>query len=345
MRAARCLAPGPVDDLVVMDVPALVPAAHEVLIEVEAAGVNFPDALLVQGRYQVKIDPPFTPGSEVAGRVLAVGSDVAGDAAPQVGDRVYASMFHGAFAELAVAPAAAVQVVPDSVAPESAAAFGVTYATAFHALHTIAAVQPGEWVVILGAAGGVGMAAIDLAVAHGARVVAAASSPAKLEACLAAGAEVAIDYGNGDADHADLKTAIREATGGTDVVVDPVGGAYTEAATRTLRPGGRLVVVGFASGTIPALPLNLVLLKGITVQGVDLRQMITRDPTLPARAMATLFGLLADGRLHPRVHGTFALDDVVEALLTVTERRAIGKVLINPNAIKQNVINPGSGTA
>ena len=328
MRAARCLALGPVDDLVVVDVPDPVPGPRDVLIEIEAAGVNFPDALLVQGRYQVVLEPPFTPGSELAGRVLAVGPDV-GDGGPAVGDRVYASMFFGAFAERAVVDAAAVRVVPDGVEAGAAAAFGVTYVTAYHALHTVARVQPDEWVVVLGAGGGVGMAAVDLAKAAGARVVAAASSPAKLEACTAAGADVVVDYSQGD-----LKAAIREATGGTDVVIDPVGGSYTEPATRTLRPGGRLVVVGFASGTIPALPLNLVLLKGITVQGVDLRQLLSSDPELPGRAMGELLAMLADGRLSPHVHATYALDDVVEALRVVTDRQVIGKVLVAPGSAR-----------
>ena len=206
-----------------------------------------------------------------------------------------------------------------------AAASQVTYTTAFHALHTLGQVQAGQWVVVLGGAGGVGMAAIDLARDAGARVVAAASTPEKLEACRDVGAEVVVDYV-----HDDLKQAIKDATGGAHLVIDPVGGPHSEAALRALRPGGRLIVVGFASGEVPSIPLNLVLVKGVSVHGLDLRQLHVADPDLNAGTLPALLDLLAEGRLHPRIDRRFSLDEVVAALHCVADRQAIGKVVIHP---------------
>jgi NADPH:quinone reductase-like Zn-dependent oxidoreductase len=325
MRAAQCLALGPIEDVVIADVADPVPGEGEALVRVIAASVNFPDSLLIAGRYQVRVDPPFVPGSEFAGEVVSVVEPGSGRAAggPEVGDLVCGSVIAGAFAELIAMPLDRLTVAPPGVAAEVAASFQVTYTTAFHALHTLGQVRAGDWVVVLGGAGGVGMAAIDLAREAGARVVAAASTPAKLEACRQAGAEVVVDY-----EHDDLKQAIKDATGGAHLVVDPVGGAHSEAALRALRPGGRLVVVGFASGVVPALPLNLVLVKGVSVHGLDLRQLHVGDPGLNARTLPTLLDLLATGRLHPRIDMRYDLDDVVDALNAVAERRAIGKVIV-----------------
>ena len=206
-----------------------------------------------------------------------------------------------------------------------AAASQVTYTTAFHALHTLGHVQPGQWVVVLGGAGGVGMAAIDLARDAGARVVAAASTPEKLEACRAVGAEVVVDY-----EHEDLKQAIKDATGGADLVIDPVGGAHSEAALRALRPGGRLIVVGFASGEVPSIPLNLVLVKGVSVHGLDLRQLHVADPELNSGVLPALLDLLADGRLHPRIDRRFPSATSSPRCDCVADRQAIGKVVIQP---------------
>jgi NADPH2:quinone reductase len=329
MRAARCVTLGPIDDVVVADLPDPVPGPGEGLVRVEAAGVNFPDALLIGGRYQVVLDPPFTPGSEFAGELIAVGERGSDDdrPVPAVGDQVCGTVFQGAFAEQAVAPLRSLTAVPSAVPAEVAASFQVTYTTAFHALHTLGGVAADQWVVVLGGAGGVGLAAIDLAREAGARVVAAASTPEKRAACQEAGAEVVVDY-----EHEDLKAAIRAATGGAHLVIDPVGGAHAEVALRALRPGGRFVVVGFASGSIPSIPLNLVLVKGVSVHGLDLRQLGLADPELGTRTMRHLLDLMVAGRLRPRVDQRFPLDQVVEALRTVTERRAIGKVVVEPGA-------------
>lgn len=321
---------GSVDDVAVEEIPDPVPGPGEALVRVRAAGVNFPDVLLVEGRYQVRLDPPFTPGSEFAGEVIRVesaGEDrSAGGAGLSPGTMVCGAGFTGAFAQLVTAPVASLTMVPPNVAVDVAAGFQVTYTTAFHALHTLGHVEAGEWVVVLGAAGGVGMATIDLARAAGARVLAAASTPAKLAACQEAGAEVVVDY-----TREDLKAAIKAATDGAHLVVDPVGGAHTEAALRALRPGGRLVVVGFASGAIASVPMNLVLVKGVSVHGLDLRHVTVGDPGLQSRTLATLFDRLAAGHLHPRVDRPYALDQVVPALQRVAGREAIGKVVVVPD--------------
>ncbi|HVU72852.1 MAG TPA: NADPH:quinone oxidoreductase family protein [Mycobacteriales bacterium] len=320
MLAARCIRLGPVQDVVVEDVPDPVPAAGEVVVAVGAAAPNFPDVLLAQGLYQVKLEPPFTMGSEFAGEVVALGEGVTDVA---VGDRVRASAIVGAFAEKAVARAQACTPIADGVSYEAAAAYGVTYMTAYHALHSIGRLEAGQWVVVLGAAGGVGLAAVDLARVAGAHVVAAASSPAKLAACTEMGADVVVDYTRDD-----LKVAIKEATGGgAHLVVDPVGGAWSEQALRALRPGGRHVVVGFASGEIPKIPLNLLLVKGVSVLGLDLRYVGAEDM---AAGNKVLGELLAEGRIHPHVGARYSLLDAREALLDVAERRAVGKVLVIP---------------
>jgi NADPH:quinone reductase-like Zn-dependent oxidoreductase len=320
MLAVRCTRLGPVQDLVLEDIPEPTPGPEEVVVAVGAAAANFPDALIAQGLYQVKLDPPFTVGSELAGRVVAVGDDVTEVA---IGDRVRASTFVGAFAERAVVPARACTPVADGVSDETAAAYGVTYMTAYHALHTLGGLAPDRWVVVLGAAGGVGLATIDLARVHGARVLAAASSPDKLAACAAAGAEVVVDY-----TRQDLKAEIKAATsGGAHLVIDPVGGPWSEAALRALRPGGRHVVVGFASGEIPKIALNLLLVKGISVVGLDVRHLM-HDPDVIARGNATLTALLEAGRIRPYVGARYPLARGRDALVDVAERRAVGKVLV-----------------
>ena len=326
MRAAQCLEIGSLDDVIVADVPDPVPGPGEALVRVAAASVNFPDSLLIAGHYQVRAEPPFIPGSEYAGEVVALGEPAPGGSTggPNVGDLVCGSVMVGAFAELIAIPLERLTVVPAGVAPEMAASAQVTYTTAFHALHTLGQVQAGQWVVVLGGAGGVGMAAIDLARDAGARVVAAASTPEKLEACRQVGAEVVVDY-----EHEDLKQAIKAATGGADLVIDPVGGRHSEAALRALRPGGRLIVVGFASGEVPSIPLNLVLVKGVSVHGLDLRQLHTVHPDLNAGTLPELLGRVAGGRLHPRIDRRFTLDQVVAALHCVADRQAIGKVVID----------------
>jgi NADPH:quinone reductase len=321
MRAAVCRVYGRPEDLVVEEVADPVPGPGQVVVRVHAAAVNFPDVLMIDGKYQVKMPPPFTPGSELAGEVLAVGAGVS----IRPGQRVSATTFVGAFAEQALLPEAAVSPIPDSADFASAAAFGVTYRTAYHALRSIAEVRPGDWVVVLGAAGGVGLAAVDLAVAMKARVLAAASSPEKLELCRRRGAEAAVDY-----DREDLKTRIRELTGDSArAVLDPVGGSYAEPALRALARGGTFVTLGYAAGAIPAIPLNLILLKGITVRGMEIRTFVTDRPHDSARDMLELTEMFATGVIRPYIGARFPLADTGAALRLVAARNAIGKVVID----------------
>jgi NADPH2:quinone reductase len=321
MRAAVCRSYGTPEDLVVDDVPDPVPGPGQLVVRVHAAAVNFPDVLLIAGKYQVKIPVPFVPGSELAGEVLAVG-----DGSPfRPGQRVSATTPTGAFAEQALLDSASVSLVPDGADFASAAAFGVTYRTAYHALRSIAEVAQGDWVVVLGAAGGVGLAAVDLAVAMGARVLAAASSAEKLELCRQRSAEATVEY-----DREDLKSRIRELTGdAARVVLDPVGGPYAELALRGLARGGTFITLGYASGTIPAIPLNLVLLKGITVRGMEIRTFMNDRPDDAARDMRELEQMFADGTVRPYIGARFPLSETAAALRHVAERKVLGKVVID----------------
>ncbi|MFE4963740.1 NADPH:quinone oxidoreductase family protein [Streptomyces sp. NPDC056660] len=298
------------------------PGTGEVLVDVRAAAVNFPDVLLVADAYQVSMPLPFVPGSEFAGHVAAVGEGVS-DFVP--GDGVFGAVAAGAFAEQVVAPAGQLVRIPEGVGIAEAAAFGVTYRTAYHALRSVAGVRAGDWVVVLGAAGGVGLAAVDLALQLGARVVAAASGPEKLAVCRERGATHVIDYTTED-----LRRRIRELTsGGAHVVIDPVGGHWSEQALRGMRWGGVLVTLGFASGAIPAIPLNLVLLKGVTVKGLELRTFGEHAPEQEQRDLAELMALLAAGSVRPRIGARFALADSAAALRFVADRKALGKVVID----------------
>jgi NADPH:quinone reductase len=320
MRAIVCRAYGPPEDLVLDDVPEPVPGPGQLLVRVHAAAVNFPDVLFIAGKYQVRIPPPFIPGNEIAGEVIA-----AGDGAPfSRGQRVSGTTF-GAFAEQALLEAGQAMLVPDDAEFASAAAFGVTYRTAYHALRSTAEVAEGDWVVVLGAAGGVGLAAVDLAVAMKARVLAAASSPEKLELCRQRGAEATVDY-----DHEDLKTRIRELTGdAARVVIDPVGGPYAEPALRGLARGGIFLTLGYASGTIPSIPLNLVLLKGITIRGMEIRTFMGDRPDDAARDVQELAQLFASGKVRPYIGARFPLSETPAALRHVAERKVLGKVVID----------------
>jgi NADPH:quinone reductase len=321
MRAIVCRAYGPPEDLLVDDVPDPTPGPGQLLVRVHAAAVNFPDVLLIAGKYQIKIPVPFTPGSELAGEVVA-----AGDGAPfWPGDRVFGATPTGAFAELALLDAHQVSAIPDGTDFAPAAAFGVTYRTAYHALRSVAQVAEGDWVVILGAAGGVGQAALDLAVGMKARVLAAASTEDKLDICRQRGAEATVAY-----DRDDLKSAIRELTdGGARVVIDPVGGRYAEPALRGLARGGTFITLGYAAGTIPAIPLNLVLLKDITIRGMEIRTFTADHPDDAARDIRELQQMFADGRIQPYIGARFGLADAATALRHVAERKAIGKVVID----------------
>ena len=320
MRAVVCHSYGPPEDLVVDEVADPTPGPGQLVVRVHAAAVNFPDVLLIAGKYQIKIPVPFTPGSELAGEVVAAG----GGAAFQPGDRVFGTTPTGAFAELALLDGQQLSAMPGGTDFAAAAAFGVTYRTAYHALRSVAEVTEGDWVVVLGAAGGVGQAALDLAVAMKARVLAAASTEEKLEVCRQRGAEATVDY-----DREDLKSAIRERTnGGARVVIDPVGGRYAEPALRGLARGGVFVTLGYAAGAIPAIPLNLVLLKDITIRGMEIRTFTGDRPDDAARDMRELQQMFADGRIRPFIGARFPLADTAAALRHVADRKAIGKVVI-----------------
>lgn len=322
MRAVVCREYGTPEDLVLDELPDLTPGPGQVVVKVRAAAVNYPDVLLIAGKYQIKVPPPFSPGSEMAGDVLAVGDGV--DYKP--GDRVSATTFVGAFAEQAVLDARGLTPIPDGVDYADAAAFGVTNRTAYYTLRTVAPVEPGDWVVVLGAAGGVGLAALDIAVLMGAKVIAAASGPEKLDVCRQRGAAACIDY-----DHEDLKTRLKEITGpaGAQVVLDPVGGKYSEPALRGLGRGGRFVTLGYAAGEIPAIPLNLVMLKGITVLGMEIRTFAEDYPDQIGRDDAELAALFAEGKLRPYIGARFPLDQTANALRYVADRKAVGKVVID----------------
>lgn len=320
MRAVICRSYGTPEDLVIDDLPDPVPGPGQLLVRVRAAAVNFPDVLFIAGKYQVKIPPPFIPGNEIAGEVIA-----AGDGAPfRPGQRVAGTTF-GAFAEQALLDASQAEPVPDDADFASAAAFGVTYRTAYHALRSTAAVTAGDWVVVLGAAGGVGLAAVDLAVAMKARVLAAASSAEKLELCRQRGAEATVDY-----DREDLKSRIRELTGDSArVVLDPVGGPYSEPALRGLARGGIFVTLGYAAGAIPAIPLNLILLKDICVRGMEIRTFMSDYPGDAVRDLTELSQMFAAGTVRPYIGARFPMSETAAALRHVADRKVLGKVVID----------------
>lgn len=325
MKSLQCTAFGPVDTLAVRDVPSPAPGPGQVRIDVKAAALNFPDALMVQGLYQVRPALPFAPGSEYAGVVAAVGEGATRFA---VGDRVVALAL-GGFAEEAVADEKLVMPLPDGMDFDTAAAFFLTYCTSLHALADVAKLQPGESVVVLGASGGVGIAAIEIAKAMGARVLAAASSEAKLEVCRAAGADATVDYVAGN-----LREAIKAFTNGkgADVVYDPVGGEYTEPALRSTGWRGRLLVVGFAAGSIPKIPLNLALLNERSILGVYWGDSVVHDPAGHARNVRRLLDWHGAGRLKPVISERVPLAGAPAAMERMLARQVVGKVVVLPEA-------------
>ncbi len=323
MRALLCKAYGPPEDLVVEEIAVPEPAAGQVRITVHAAGVNFPDFLIIQNKYQFKPPLPFAPGGEIAGVISALGDGVEG---LSVGQRVMASTISGAFAEEVCAEAAKTVPIPDEIGFDVAAAIGIVYGTSYHALFDRGALQSGETVLVLGAAGGVGLATVELAKAAGARVIAAASTDEKLAVCKAHGADHLLNYGEGDV-RAKLKEICPE---GPDVIYDPVGGDLTEQTFRSIAPRGRHLVVGFAAGDIPKIPLNLALLKFASLVGVFWGDFTRREPENNVRDIRTLLSWIAEGRIKPLVSGHYALEDGGAAIRHIADRKAVGKLVVEP---------------
>ncbi|MNE25407.1 Quinone oxidoreductase 1 [compost metagenome] len=322
MKAVLCKTLGPARDLVLEDVASPQPRKNEILLDVQAAGVNFPDTLIIEGKYQFQPPLPFSPGGEAAGVVAAVGEKAG---ALKVGDRVMALTGWGAFAEQVAVPFYNVLPIPASMDFTTAAAFGMTYGTSMHALRQRGQLQAGETLLVLGASGGVGLAAVEIGKAMGARVIAAASSAEKLAVAKAAGADELIDY-----TQASLREEIKRLTGGqgVDVIYDPVGGELFEQAVRGLAWNGRLLVVGFASGSIPQLAANLVLLKGAAVLGVFWGAFAQRQPEDNAANFKQLFAWHAEGKLKPLVSQTYPLAEAGAAIERLGQRQAVGKLVV-----------------
>jgi NADPH2:quinone reductase len=326
MKAVLCKQFGPPESLVVEELPSPKPGAGEVVISVKAASVNFPDFLIIQNKYQFKAPLPFSPGSELAGVVKEVGAGVSG---VKPGDRVIAFTTYGAFAQEVKTEAARLLPLPQGMDFVTGAAFLLTYGTSDHALRDRAALKAGETLLVLGAAGGVGLAAIEIGKALGARVIACASSPDKLAVCRQHGADEGIDYATED-----LRSRIKAITGdkGVDVVYDAVGGPYSEPAFRSLAWRGRLLVVGFAAGEIPKLPLNLALLKGASVVGVFWGDFARREPKAFAESVRQLGRWYAEGKLKPHVSQTLPFERAAEAIQLLASRQAKGKVVLTMGA-------------
>ncbi|MBB2494004.1 NADPH:quinone oxidoreductase family protein [Aquipseudomonas ullengensis] len=323
MKAVLCKAFGPAETLVLEEVASPEAKKNEVLIEVHAAGVNFPDTLIIEGKYQFKPPFPFSPGGEAAGVVKAIGEKISH---LKVGDRVMALTGWGSFAEEVAVPGYNVMPVPASMDFASAAAFGMTYGTSMHALKQRANLQPGETLLVLGASGGVGLAAVEIGKAMGAKVIAAASTAEKLEVARKAGADHLINYSEQS-----LKEEVKKLTGGqgVDVIYDPVGGELFEEAFRSIAWNGRFLVVGFAAGGgIPALPANLPLLKGAALIGVFWGAFAQRQPQDNAANFQQLFAWHAEGKVKPLVSQTFPLSDAASAINALGQRKAVGKVVV-----------------
>ena len=322
MRAVLCRSYGPAENLTLESTDDPIPQADELLVAIHAAGLNFPDNLQIQGQYQKQPPFPFIPGSEIAGVVEAVGADVSGFA---VGDRVMAQIGNGGLAEKAVADPFLTYRLPDSMPMLEAAGFQMIYGTSYHALKQRANLQAGETLLVLGAAGGVGLAAVELGKVMGARVIAAASSEEKLAIAKDAGADELINY-----HETSLKDQVKALTDGkgADVIYDPVGGELFDQCTRCINWKGRILVVGFASGTIPRYPTNLALLKGCQLVGVFWGNFRDNEPDENRRNFDELFQFYTEGKIKPLISQQFALDQWVAAMTVLRERRAVGKVVI-----------------
>lgn len=322
IKAVLCRKYGPPESLTFEEIAEHQPGPGEVVVAVHACAANFPDTLIIQGKYQFKPDIPFAPGGEVAGVIKTVGEGVEGYS---VGDRVIAIPGWGGFSEEVVVRPEKLIPLPDDIPMDEAAALVITYGTTHYALKERAAIQPGETLLVLGAAGGTGIAAIELGKVMGARVIAAASSEAKLAFCRQHGADDTINYAEED-----LRERLRELTDskGVDVVYDPVGGPYTEPALRSLGWKGRLLVIGFTAGDIPRPPLNLPLLKGASIVGVFYGAFQKQEPERFRALMAELLGWLQEGRIRPSITARYPLDQASKALQDIIDRRVTGKVVV-----------------
>ena len=326
MKAVLCKAYGPASSLVLEETTDPVAKKNEVVIDIHAAGVNFPDTLIIEGKYQVKPPFPFSPGGEAAGVVASVGESVKH---LKVGDRVMGLTGFGSFAEKVATDAMRVLPMPDDMDYVTAAGFSMTYGTSMHALKQRGELKPGETLLVLGASGGVGLAAVEIGKAMGARVIAAASSAEKLEVAKAAGADELINYSE-----VSLKDAVKELTNGqgADVIYDPVGGDLFDQAVRSINWKGRLLVVGFASGRIPEFPINLALLKGSSIVGVFWGAFTRNEPEVSAQNMMELLQMYSEGKIDPKVSEVFDFEQYAEALGALTGRRATGKVVLRVGA-------------
>ncbi len=322
MKAALCKSLEGSQGLVVENLPEPVAGPGEVIVRVRAAALNFFDTLITRGKYQSKPELPFSPSGEIAGTIESLGDGVSG---LNSGDRVAAYVGWGGARERVAIKAEAVIPIPDGVSDEAASGVSITYGTAIHGLKDRAKVQPGETVAVLGASGGAGLAAVEIAKLIGARVIAGASSQSKLDICRAHGADEGIDY-----DTADLKQALRQLTNGNgvDVVYDCVGDRFAEPAIRALAWEGRYLVVGFAAGEIPSIPLNLFLLKGAAAIGVFWGDAVRRNPARHKSNMIEVLDWVASGALTPRIHATYPLDKIADALAVIERREAAGKVIL-----------------
>jgi NADPH2:quinone reductase len=323
MRAIVCSEFASPDQLELSDIPSPQPKSHEVLIDVKATGLGYVDALTVAGLYQVKPALPFVPGNEISGVVSALGSDVS---SLKVGQRILAMPSYGGLAEQVCIPAAKCIAIPQALSHEGAAGFQVNYCTAYHGLVQCGQLQAGETLLILGAAGGVGVAAIDVAKAVGARVIAAASTEEKRQSALALGADKVLDYSAED-----WRQQLKSLLGGgaLDVVYDPVGGAFSEPALRSLSPGGRFLVVGFAGGSIASIPLNLTLLKRCSIVGVNWGGYIAANPSEAAPVMQQLMDWIEAGQLRPAAGQSFSLEQAGSAMMKMLNREALGKLVVS----------------
>ena len=322
MKAVLCTQWGKPKDLTLDEVPSPTPGAGEVRIGVHACGLNFADTLIIQGLYQEKPDFPFSPGAEIAGEVLEVGEGVSH---LKVGDRVAALCGNGGFAEEAIAPALNTIAIPDTMPYDAAAGFVITYGTSHVALEHRAKLQPGETLLVHGASGGVGLAAVQIGKVMGATVIATASSHEKLELAAANGADHLINYSEGE-----FRNQVKEQTNGkgADVILDPVGGDVFDQSLRCINWEGRILVIGFASGTIPKIPANLLLVKNISAVGLYWGAYAKNAPKVLTDSLATLFGWYVEGKIKPHISQTFPLEKAADALNSLIQRKATGKVVL-----------------